>query len=347
MLSKIKESLKNKKALNFEEAVFLFEKIDLMELREIAHEIKFGKNKDIVYWNKNLHINPTNICIGQCKFCLFSKEENQKDAYLLTYQEILDKIQTVKHFNIKEVHIVGGLNPKLSLEYYLRLFEEIKKLDLKLHIKALTAPEIDFFAKKENITIEECLKKLIESGLNSLPGGGAEIFSERIRILYCPSKIPAKDWLYIHETAHKLGLKSNATMLTGLGETTEEKIQHLFLLREQQEKSHGFQSFIPLVRHNKQGSILTAVEILRNIAVSRLILHNFEHIKAYRVQLGNKLTQLALFFGADDIDGTVIEEKITSQGNYKFINEEEIKKLIQTSGFTAKERNSLYEEIEI
>ena len=354
MFSQIKEKILNQQRITFEEGLFLYNSNDLLtigSLGRLAREIKSGPEKSKwIYWNKNLHLNPTNVCVARCNFCAFAKLPNEKGAWTYTVPEALEKIQQGVNSGTTEVHIVGGLNPKAALPYYVDLLKAIKKAFLSLHIKAFTAVEIEFFAKLKKLSFEETLKQLIDAGLGSMPGGGAEIFSKSVRDDTCPDKIPAEKWLEIHATAHRLGLKSNATMLCGIGEKVEDRLDHMIKLREQQDKSKGFQTFIPLHCHYEDTEIagkvepITAFDSLKNIAISRIMLDNFDHIKAYWIQLGVGLAQVALNFGADDLDGTVQEESIThaAGASKRGLEKDFIQKLIEDAGYVPVERDTVY-----
>ena len=354
MFPQIKQKILNKERINFEEGLFLYNSNDLLtvgSLGRLAREVKSGPEKSKwVYWNKNLHLNPTNVCIGRCNFCAFAKLPNEKGAYTYTTEESIERVLRGVKNGAREVHIVGGLNPKAALPYYVDLLKVLKKEFPQLHIKAFTAVEIEFFAKLSKLTFEESLKQLMEAGLDSMPGGGAEIFSRQVRDETCPDKIPAESWLEIHGIAHKLGLKSNATMLCGIGEKVEDRLDHMIQLRNQQDKSRGFQTFIPLHCHYEDTEIagtvepITAFDSLKNIAVSRIMLDNFDHIKAYWIQMGAGLAQVALNFGADDLDGTVQEESIThaAGAEKRGLEKDFIQKLIEDAGYTPVERDTVY-----
>ena len=358
-LKKIKQKILNKERVTFEEGVELYRSNEILktgELGRLAREIKSGaKRSRWVYWNKNLHLNPTNVCIAHCNFCAFARLPNDEGAYTYTIEEALEHVRKGTEAGANEVHIVGGLNPKAALPYYTNLLKAIKKDFPKLHIKAFTAVEIEFFSKFAKLSIEETIKRLQESGLNSMPGGGAEIFSKSVRDDTCPDKIPADQWLEIHGIAHKLGLKTNATMLCGIGENIEDRIDHMIQLRNQQDKSGGFQTFIPLSCHYEDTEIagtvepLTAFDQLKNIAISRIMLDNFDHIKAYWIQLGVGLAQVSLNFGADDLDGTVQEESIThaAGAQKRGLEKDFIQTLIEDSGYIPVERDTIYNVLEV
>lgn len=359
MFEAIKEKILNKKRVTLEEGLFLYNSNDLLkvgELGNLARSVKSGEEKKKwVYWNKNLHLNPTNVCIAKCDFCAFSKLPNEEGAWTYTYAEALERVGNGVKNGAGEVHIVGGLNPKAALPYYSELLKEIKKEFPEIHIKAFTAVEIAFFAKLTKLSYEEVFKQLIDSGLDSMPGGGAEIFSKSVRDDMCPDKIYADDWLEIHSVAHTLGLKTNATMLAGIGENAEDRLDHMIRLREQQDNSGGFQTFIPLSCHYEDTDIadkvehITAYDQLKNIAISRIMLDNFDHIKAYWIQLGPGIAQLSLNFGADDLDGTVQNESITHAAGAKKrgLEKDFIQTLIEDGGFIPVERDTVYNVLNV
>jgi len=358
MLSRIKEKILNKERISFEEGIALYNHQNLIEIGELgrlAREIRSGPEKSKwVYWNKNMHLNPTNVCVGRCDFCAFAKLPNEEGAWTYTIPEALERVGKGVMGGAREVHIVGGLNPKAALPYYRDLLKAIKKEYPMLHIKAFTAVEIEFFSKLVKLSFEETLKNLIDAGLDSMPGGGAEIFSTQVRDDTCPDKIPAETWLEIHGIAHKLGLKTNATMLAGIGEKVEDRIDHMVRLREQQDTSGGFQTFIPLTCHYEDTDIagkvkpLTAFDKLKNIAISRIMLDNFDHIKAYWIQLGVGLAQMGLNFGADDLDGTVQEENITyaAGSSTRGLKKDFLQTLIEEAGYIPIERDTVYNILE-
>ncbi|PMP95969.1 MAG: aminofutalosine synthase MqnE [Thermodesulfobacterium geofontis] len=313
-LEKIAEKVLNLEPLDFDSALRLYNEGDLFFLGELANKVKekiHGKN---YYYTINRHINYTNICAIDCKFCGYHKRPGEEGGYTLKIDEILEKLKATP--GLREVHIVGGLNPKLPYEYYIELVRRIRSAFPEIHIRAYTCVEIDWLSRISGKSVEEVLKELKSAGLNSIPGGGAEVFSERIRAELYPAKISSERWIEIAKTAHKLGIPTNATLLFGHIETDEEIIKHLFKLREIQENTKGFYCFIPLafIPENNKLSYLpgpSAEKILKTIAISRIILNNFPHIKAYWVFLGIGLSQVALLWGADHFHGTVIEEKIS------------------------------------
>lgn len=298
--------------LTFEDGITLYNSSDLTSIGKMAHWLQREKSGDAVYFVVNQKIEPTNICVLSCKFCDFAVKKNSPDAYEMTIEAILEKL----HPDLLEVHITGGLHPDWEWNYYVDMIKEIKRHFPSIDVKAFTAVEIDFFSKKFKKSIEDILIELKEAGLRTLPGGGAEVFSERVRRLLFNQKIGAKRWLQIHRIAHNLGLRSNATLLYGHIETIDERITHLLKLRELQKETGGFLSFIPLAFQpgdtgiKPRNKFTSAIDDLKTIAISRLILNNFDHIKAYWVMLTEELAAVALNFGADDMDGTVGGERI-------------------------------------
>lgn len=306
------EKVQSGQELTFEDGIALYNSQDLISIGKMAHWLQREKSGDAVYFVVNQKIEPTNICVLSCKFCDFAVKKNSPEAYEMTIEAILEKLNP----ELLEVHITGGLHPDWQWDYYVNMVREIKKHFPKIDVKAFTAVEIDFFSKKFKKSIEEVLLELKEAGLRTLPGGGAEVFSERVRRLLFNQKIGAKRWLEIHKTAHQLGIRSNATLLYGHIETIEERVKHLILLRELQKETGGFLSFIPLAFQpgdtgiKPRNQFTSAIDDLKTIAISRLMLHNFDHIKAYWVMLTEELAAVALNFGADDMDGTVGGERI-------------------------------------
>lgn len=335
------------KRLNKDEALSLFESDDIFKIGQLAEKVCQRLNGNKVYYVRNHHINPTNICVNRCKFCAFSRSKGEDGAYQYSINEIVEKLR--KKQGIKEVHIVGGLHPDWTLDYYINLIKEIKKALPWLGIKAFTAVEIEYMSRISGVDISNALKILKQSGLDTMPGGGAEIFTHDIRMQLCPEKIGAEKWLEIHQKAHEAGIKTNATMLYGHIEGYKDRVDHLFRLRELQDMTGGFQAFIPLSYHPKNteigGNVSSGIDDLKTIAISRMVLDNFQHIKAYWIMLGEKISQVALMFGADDIEGTVIEEKITKSAGgttKEDFTVEQLRHLIKTAGKTPVERDSFY-----
>ncbi|MDA8214884.1 MAG: aminofutalosine synthase MqnE [Nitrospiraceae bacterium] len=343
--------------LTREDAIKLFQSDDLFTIGRLASYVAEKKNGRNAYFIVNRHINPTNICVNRCKFCAFSRSKGEEGAYELTIEEIIEKLKDghgsrVTGHGFSEVHIVGGLHPDWPFEYYLNMLSAIKKEFPSIAIKAFTAVEIDYMSKISGLNLEDTLKNLKKSGLDLMPGGGAEIFAEGIRSKLCPEKISGDRWLEVMEIAHNAGIKTNATMLYGHLESIEDRVDHLFKLRDLQDRTGGFQAFIPLSYHPKNteigGFYSSGVDDLKTIAISRLVLDNFEHIKAYWIMLGEKISQVALLFGADDIDGTIIEEKITHSAGAmteEGMTKEELIHLIKKAGKTPVERDAFYNAI--
>jgi aminodeoxyfutalosine synthase len=336
--------------LSREDGIALMESNELIRIGQLANTVKKKISGDYAYFNVNRHINLTNICISRCKFCAFSRNKTDPDAYAMSVDDVLQVARPARDLGITEFHIVSGLHPDLPFDYYLKVISSLKQEMPEVHIKAFTAVEIDYFSKISHCPIQEVLSKLQKAGLGSLPGGGAEILHPRVRDLVCPKKASAGEWIEVMRTAHRLGLKSNATMLYGHIETIEERIDHLIALRDLQDETGGFQAFIPLPFHPQKTQLSdfrkpTAFENLKMLAVSRLMLDNFPHIKAYWIMLGLKLAQLSLFFGVDDLDGTIVEEKITHSAGAETeqsVSREELHKLILTTGRVPVERDTLY-----
>lgn len=355
MLSRIKQKVLSGRRLNEKDALSLFETDDIFLLGELASFVAGKKNGKKAYFVRNRHINPTNICINRCRFCAFSRSKGEEGAYDLTIGEIIRKIRPYYSKSaITELHIVGGLHPDRPFDYYLEMLQTIKRHFPKLHIKAFTAVEIDYLSKISGMGISETLRLLKKAGLGSMPGGGAEIFSAGIRERLCPEKITGSRWLEVMETAHKEGIKTNATMLYGHIESHKDRVDHLMKLRSLQDRTGGFQAFIPLAYHPKntrmEGAYTSGIDDLKTVAVSRLVLDNFDHIKAYWIMLGERISQLALKFGADDIDGTIIEEKITHSAGAltgECMTAEQLVSLIRAAGKTPVERDSYYRKLKV
>lgn len=352
MHKKILERLKSGKRLTFEDAVSLFRSDDLFTLGRFAALAAFKKNGNKAFFVVNRHINPTNICINRCRFCAFSRSKGDEGTFELTVEEIISKLRSPRSASLtpyKEVHIVGGLHPDWPFEHYPAMLSAIKKTFPTIAIKAFTAVEIDYFAGLSGLSVKKVIERLMKSGLDAMPGGGAEIFAEKVRKKLCPEKISGRRWLEIHETAHLCGIKTNATMLYGHIESYEDRADHLMRLRELQDLTGGFQAFVSLAYHPKNtemgGSYSSGIDDLKTIAVSRLVLDNFDHIKAYWIMLGEKVAQLALLFGADDLDGTIIEEKITHSAGAlsgERLTREDLAYFIKKAGKTPFERDAFY-----
>jgi aminodeoxyfutalosine synthase len=349
----IYEKVKAEKRISREDGLRLYESNDLLILGKIANLVRERKNGKFAYFTMNQHINPTNICRNSCLFCAFYRSEGQEDAYRMTLENIRQKVNERIEEDIREIHIVGGLDDGLPYSYYLDVIRVVKELRPKVKVKAYTAVEIAYFAERSGKTWSQVLDELIEVGLDALPGGGAEIFSPRVKRKLFMDKLTAEEWIKIHHIAHEKGLRTNATMLYGHIESLQDRVNHLIKLREAQDKTGGFLSFIPLAFHPENTRLrklakATGITDLKNIAVSRIMLDNFPHIKAYWVMLGKKVAQIALSFGADDIDGSVVEEKIYHMAGSKseqMLTRRQLRQLITESGYTPVERDALYNQI--
>jgi aminodeoxyfutalosine synthase len=370
------DSISNKvisgQRLTKEDAIALFRSDDLFAIGRLANAVSEMKNGKNAYFIVNRHINPTNICVNRCKFCAFSRSKGEDGAYELTIEDIIEKLKVTEYRGIgvsenqsllysntptpryyfSEVHIVGGLHPDWPFEYYLNMLSAIKKELPSIAIKAFTAVEIDYMSKISGLNLEDTLNALKKSGLDLMPGGGAEIFAEGIRNRLCSEKISGERWLEVMEIAHKTGIKTNATMLYGHIETIEDRVDHLLRLRDLQDRTGGFQAFIPLAYHPKNteigGFYSSGIDDLKTIAISRLFLDNFDHIKAYWIMLGEKISQVALLFGADDLDGTIIEEKITHSAGAmteEGMTKEKLIHLIKRAGKIAVQRDAFYNPV--
>jgi len=338
-----------------EDGLLLYKKAYLALLGLLAGIVRRRNNGNLVYFNNNFHIEPTNKCIYNCRFCSYHKPEDDPESWEFSHEEMLDIVKRFDNKAVTEVHIVGGVHPSYDLHYWGSLIKKIKDYRPALHIKAFSAIELDHMIARAGCTIEEGLRLLKEYGLDSIPGGGAEIFDEELRKMICDEKSSSELWLRIHETAHRLGIPSNATMLYGHIETYAHRIDHMERLRNLQDKTHGFNAFIPLKYKKSNNSMsylgeVNTIEDLRNYAVSRVYLDNFPHIKAYWPMTGKESAQLSLSFGTDDMDGTIddttrIYSMAGSDEENPAMSTEEICSLITEAGFTPVERDSLYKPI--
>jgi aminodeoxyfutalosine synthase len=340
-----------------EEGIYLFEHGDVSVLGITAHAIREKKHGRKVFYNRNFHIEPTNVCVYTCHFCSYSRQyKHREEGWELSLQQMLDKVKEYDGKPVTEVHIVGGVHPKLNLEFFCELLRLIKQHRPELHIKAFTAVELHYMFRKAGYSLQEGLLRLKEAGLDSLPGGGAEIFDEQIRNQICADKCNAEEWLAIHQAAHELGMHSNATMLYGHLENYGHRIDHMERLRLLQDKTGGFNTFIPLKFRNQNNAMshlpeVTMVEDLKNYAVARIYLDNFAHLKTYWPMIGKATAQVSLSFGVDDLDGTIDDStKIYSMAGAEEQNPsmttEEIRELITAAGFEPVERDTLYKVIE-
>lgn len=353
-LKPIADKVRAGERLSFDDGVMLFRSPDLLSIGWMANVVRERLHGDRTYFNVNRHINPTDVCVASCKLCAFGKRKKDPTAYTWSLDEIWHRAGEGWSESITEFHIVGGLHPELTLDWYCEMLRGLKQRFPQVHLKAFTMVEIAYLARRDKRTIHDTLVKLRDSGMDSMPGGGAEIFSERVRRIICDHKIDGGEWIDVARQAHKLGIKSNCTMLYGHVETEEDRVDHLVRLRSLQDETGGFQTYIPLAFHPDNTALhhvdrTTGFDDLKNIAVARLLLDNIEHIKAYWIMMTPRIAQIAQRFGADDIDGTVVEEKIyhdagatTSQS----LRRGELLRLITEAGRVPFERDTLYRAVE-
>jgi aminodeoxyfutalosine synthase len=339
--------------LVFDDGVALYRSPDILAVGWMANAVRERMHGDIAYFNVNRHINPTNVCVASCRLCAFGRKKGAAGTYTMALEEAWATAGTGLTEAVTEFHIVGGLDPDLPFEYFEELVRGLKERYPKVHVKAFTMVEVAFFAKLYKMTIEETLRRLKAAGVDSLPGGGAEIFADRVRHIICDHKIDGGEWLETVRAAHRIGLRSNATMLYGHIENDEDRVDHMLRLRELQDETGGFQTFIPLAFHPDNTALAhiaktTGMMDLKQIAVGRLLLDNFAHIKSYWQMVSPEMAQISLRFGADDIDGTVIEEKIyhdagatTPQG----MRRADLVRLITEAGRIPFERDTLYRAV--
>ena len=352
-LNSVAEKVLSGERLSFADGVTLFRSGDILAIGWLANQVREKLWGDKTFFNVNRHINPTNVCVAACRLCAFGRKRDAPGAYTMALEEAWETAASGYSEAVTEFHIVGGLHPDLPFQYFLDLIAGLKERFPQVHLKAFTMVEVAFLSKRAKLTIRETLEKLKEAGVDSLPGGGAEIFNDRVRHIICDHKIDGDQWIDTARTAHQLGLKSNATMLYGHVENEEDRVDHLVRLRTLQDETHGFQTFIPLAFHPDNTPLqhlpkTTGLLDIKQIAIGRLMLDNFPHIKAYWQMMTPKIAQIALRFGADDIDGTVIEEKIyhdagatTPQG----MRRQELMRLIREAGREPVERDTLYRPV--
>jgi aminodeoxyfutalosine synthase len=340
--------------LSFDDGIALYRTSDLLALGWLANSVREQRHGNICYFNINRHINPTNVCVAHCRLCAFGRSPDAPGAYTFALEEIWQRAEQGMREGATEFHMVGGLHPDLPFEYFLDLMRGLKQRCPSVHLKAFTMVEVGYFARIAKLSIRDTLLALQKAGVDSLPGGGAEIFHPRVRKVICDHKTSGQQWLSIARTAHQIGLRSNATMLYGHIETEEERVEHLILLRELQDETHGFVAFIPLAFHPENTALAhlpkpTAFADIKAIAVSRLLLDNFDHIKAYWIMMTPKVAQIALRFGADDLDGTVVEEKIYHDAGAtteQYTSRGDLERLIREAGRTPVERDTLYRPVD-
>ena len=357
ILKTIGQKIIQNERINFEEGVALFEKSSLPYVGALANWKRNELHGDITYFNRNFHIEPTNVCVFSCKFCSYSKlYAHKEEGWELTIDQMMGIVKSYDGKPVTEVHIVGGVHPKLTLAFFLDLMRAIKAHRPELHIKAFTPVELDYMFRKAKVSIQEGMRLAHEAGLDSLPGGGAEIFHPDVRTIICDDKVDANGWLEIHQTAHELGMHSNATLLYGHIEKYEHRVDHMERLRQLQDQTKGFNTFIPLKFRNKDNAMhdvpeSTMLEDLKMYAISRLYLDNFPHIKAYWPMLGRQVAQLTLSYGVNDIDGTIDDTtKIYSMAGSEEQNPAmttlELVRLIKQAKRTPIERGTLYNVIQ-
>ena len=354
-IADIIEKCRRAERITADEALTLWQQAPLWQLAELAVAAKRRVSGDKVYYNRNFHLEPTNVCLFECKFCSYRRRAGEEGAWDYSMDEVMDIVRSRKDSGATEIHIVGGVHPTNDLYYYAEMIRRIKQIMPDVAIKAFTAVELNYMIRQAGLTLEQGLTLLKEAGMESIPGGGAEIFAPEIRTKICPQKGSAEEWLTLHRTAHGLGIDSNATMLYGHIEEIEHRIDHLMRIRELQDATGGINAFIPLKFRSANNSMsalgeTSVIDDLRTLAMSRLILDNVPHIKAYWVMYGKETTELALAFGADDIDGTIDDStKIYSMAGAADVRPtmsvEDIKRICSAAGFTAVERDTHYNEI--
>ena len=339
--------------LDFEDGLTLYRTTDLAGLGAMAHWVRQRRHGNRAYYVYNQHVNYTNVCTNRCAFCAFAKDEGDKGAYTWSLEQVRRRLEERIHEPVHEIHMVGGLNEALGFDYFVSLLKTLKEVRPGATIKAFTAVEIDYLSKLSGLSLGETVATLKEAGLAMMPGGGAEVMSERVHKALFPKKIGKARWLEVMKAVHGEGIPTNATMLYGHIETLEERVAHILSLRELQDETGGFSAFIPLAFHSRNTELAHlpptgGVDDLKNVAVARLLLDNFDHIKAYWVMIGEKMAQVALSFGADDLDGTILEEKITHTAgatSKKGLTRDEMVALVADAGFCPVERDSFYKEV--
>ena len=350
----IGEKVKAGERLSFEDGVTLYRTSDILAVGYLANLVRERLHGNTTYFNVNRHINPTDVCVASCRLCAFGKHARDPKAYTMSLEEVWQRAGEGYTEAVTEFHIVGGLHPELTLDWYCEMLRGLKQRFPRVHLKAFTMVEIAYLARRTKIGVRETLERLRDAGMDSLPGGGAEIFDQRVRRIICDHKIDGDDWLETARAAHQLGLRSNCTMLYGHIENEADRVDHLVKLRALQDETGGFVTFIPLAFHPDNTPLqhipkTTGFADIRNIAVARLMLDNIPHIKAYWVMMTPRMAQIALRFGADDIDGTIVEERIyhdagatTSQG----LRRAELLQLIRKAGRAPVERDTLYRPVQ-
>ncbi len=339
--------------LDFAEGLALYRSTDVLAVGWLANHVRERMHGDVTYFNVNRHINPTNVCVASCRLCAFGRKKGDAAGYTMALEEAWETAASGYSEAVTEFHIVGGLHPDLPFEYFLDLVRGLKERFPKVHIKAFTMVEVAYLARRAKLTIEQTLLRMREAGVDSMPGGGAEIFASHVRSVICDHKIDGQEWLDTARLAHQMGFRSNATMLYGHIESDADRVDHMLRLREVQDETGGFQTFIPLAFHPENTAldhlpVTTGLTDIRQVAVSRLLLDNFAHIKAYWQMMTPKIAQISLRFGADDLDGTVVEEKIYHDAGAKTpqgMTRKELCRLITEAGRVPVERDTLYHAV--
>lgn len=352
-LRTISDKVEAGERISFEEGVFLDEQVDVLTLGRLANLIRERKNGNFAYYNTNIHLNPTNICVYRCVFCAFRSDLKAAKGYTFTDDMIRERVLEAQEAGATEIHVVGGLHHLKDFDWYVNVIRVIRDTWPDLHIKAWTGVEIKWFSHITKKPIRWVLEQMIDAGLGSMPGGGAEIFDPEIRDKICEHKSDAESWLQIHREAHELGLRTNATMLYGHIENAKHRVDHLCRLRDLQDETGGFQTFIPLAFHPENTGMAhlrkpSGLMDLKVMALSRIMLDNFDHIKAYWIMLGEKTAQVALSFGADDLDGTVVHELIYHDAGAQTpegLTVSQIHRLIEEAGRIPVERDTLYRRV--
>lgn len=353
-LKPVLTKIENGERLGFEDGLALFRTHDLLALGYMANLVRERLHGNVTYFNVNRHINPTDVCVASCRLCAFGKKAKDPRAYTMSLEQVWEAAGRGWSEAVTEFHIVGGLHPELTLNWYCEMLRGLKERFPQVHLKALTMVEVAYLAKRSKLTVRQTLERLKAAGVDSLPGGGAEIFSERVRRIICDHKIDGEQWLETARAAHELGLMSNCTMLYGHIETAEDRVDHLLRLRSLQDQTGGFVAFIPLAFHPDNTALrhvpkTTGFDDLKNIAAGRLLLDNIPHIKAYWVMMTPRMAQIAQRFGADDIDGTVVEERIYHDAGAtttQSLRRSELLRLIREAGREPVERDTLYRPVE-
>jgi len=339
--------------LTREDGLALYGTHDVLALGYMANLVRERRHGNVAYFNINRHINPTDVCVASCRLCAFGKRVRDPKAYTMSLEQVWQYAGEGWSEAVTEFHIVGGLHPELTLEWFCEMLRGLKQRFPKVHLKAFTMVEVGYLARRAKISVRETLERLRDAGMDSLPGGGAEIFNERVRRIICDHKIEGQEWLEIARTAHQLGLHSNCTMLYGHIESNEDRVDHLLALRGLQDETGGMDAFIPLAFHPENTALAhiaatTGFDDLKNIAVARLLLDNIAHIKAYWVMLTPRVAQIALRFGADDLDGTLVDEKIYHDAGAttsRSLRRSELLELIRCAGREPVERDTLYRPV--